>query len=364
MAKNIALNNPCGRTQAYLFVHFTGDEESETDEQIYFAVSRDGLHWQDIRRRGDPVLTWSQGERGVRDPYIVRGPDDAFHILATDLSIYHRGGWQEGMATVNGSTGLVIWDSDDLIHWGRPRLVDVARDIPGAGMAWAPEACWDDEARQWIVFWATRAQNADGGEAGEAPVARVRGLANELGDRTNMYYATSPDLVTFSAPVKWIDQSSGVIDATMVKAPDGWWYRACKEDQITLERTRNPYAPSWEVRRTDDDQAWSYLSSLTDLFGNGRYSSRYLEGPELFIYNEDDRLSPDGRDMPFGLMCDQFGEARGYLSFRSSDLSSRCEGDWALADYIDFGGMKKRHGAILAITDEEYKRVRQLLTRQ
>ena len=343
-------------TSAYLFVHFTGHEQAETDEQLYFALSRDGLHWHDLRAQGDPVLTWSEGEGGVRDPYVVRGPDGLFHIIATDLSVYHRGGWQEGRATVNGSTGLVIWDSPDLAHWGRPRLVDVASAIPRAGMAWAPEACWDADREQWIVFWATAAA-----DSAEDPAAAD--LANELGDGINMYYATSADLITFSRPVKWIDRSNGIIDTTMLKAPDGWWYRASKDDQITLERTRNPYAVTHELVRTDDDQAWSYLSNLTDIFGQGRYSSRYLEGPELFLYNDADAAGPDGRAMPFGLICDQFLEGRGYLPFRSADLSSRQQQDWTLVNDMDFGRLTKRHGSIMPITESEYRILKRTLTR-
>ena len=80
-------------TQAYLFVHFIGEERNPTDEQLYFALSRDGVHWRDLRPAGSPALTWLGGEKGVRDPHIVRDPRGGFHIVATDLSIYYRGGW-------------------------------------------------------------------------------------------------------------------------------------------------------------------------------------------------------------------------------------------------------------------------------
>lgn len=348
----LATPTPKDETTAYLFVHFTGEENEVTDEQLYFAISRDGTHWKDLRRRGDPVLVWNESEGGVRDPFITRGPDGVFHILATDLSIYNRGSWND-QVSMDGSTGLVLWESDDLIHWGKPRLVDVASSIPGAGMAWAPEASWDESRQQWIVYWSTRA-------TADAP---GNPLANELGDATNVYYAISKDLRTFSQPVKWIDHSSGIIDTTMIRTSEGWWVRASKDDSITLERTKNPYATTYEVTQTDDDQAWSYISTLTDIFGQGRYSSRYLEGPELFFYNTADAKGPDGRYMPFGLMCDQFAEAKGYLSFRSADLSSADRGDWAQADYIDFGTMKKRHGSILPITERECTSLEQALTR-
>lgn len=290
-------------------------------------------------------MTWLGGEKGVRDPHIVRDPRGGFHIVATDLSIYYRGGWgpNDG-ATTNGSTGLVIWDSPDLVHWNEPRLVDVASKIPDAGMAWAPEANWDPNRGQWIVFWSTKS-NA---ESSADP------LANELGDPTNVYYATTVDFRVFSDPVKWIDRKNVIIDSTMLRDDDGWWYRASKDSEITIERTRNPYATTYEVLRTDDPNEWSYVGTLTDIFGNGRYSMHYLEGPELFRYNDEGVKVVNGRTMPFGLMCDQYAESKGYLSFRAASLASHDPADWQRADDIDFGALKKRHGAILPITAAEY----------
>ena len=52
-------------TQAYLFVHFIGEERNPTDEQLYFALSRDGVHWRDLRPAGSPALTWLGGEKGA-----------------------------------------------------------------------------------------------------------------------------------------------------------------------------------------------------------------------------------------------------------------------------------------------------------
>lgn len=343
---------PTEPTTAYLFVHFTGLEQSATDEQLYFALSMNGRDWRDLRDEGFPVLTWEGGEGGTRDPHIARDPRGGFHIIATDLSIYHRGGWgpNDG-ATTNGSTGLVIWDSEDLSHWSEPRLVDVASKIPGAGMAWAPEAVWDPDREQWIVFWATKT-NADAPAGTDAAA-----LNNELGDPTNMYYATTTDFHTFSDPVKWIDRKNVIIDTTMLRDDDGWWYRVSKDSEITIEKTRNPYAVTYEVRRTDDPNEWSFVGTLTDLLGNGRYSEHYLEGPELFVFNDADVVTVNGRPMRYGIMCDQYAEGKGYTPFRSADLGSRDPLDWSVADDIDFGRIKKRHGAILPITETEFEAV-------
>ena len=369
-------------TTAYLFVHFTGLEQSETaytSSNYFMAMAAEHMNakvspflamltelHQEVpamsrvitssggngQEAGFPVLTWKGGEGGVRDPHIVRDPRGGFHIVATDLSIYHRGGWgpHDG-ATENGSTGLVIWDSPDLSHWSEPRLVDVASKIPGAGMAWAPEAAWDPDREQWIVFWATKT-NADAPAGSDAAA-----LNNELGDPTNMYYATTADFRTFSDPVQWIDRKNVIIDTTMLRDDDGWWYRVSKDSEITIERTRNPYAVAREVLRTDDPNEWSFVGTLTDLLGNGRYSEHYLEGPELFVFNDADVATVNGRPMRYGLMCDQYAEAKGYLSFRTASLASHDPADWQRADDIDFGTLKKRHGAILPITSAEYDAV-------
>ena len=165
------------KTTDYLFAHFTGTEGSATDEQMYFATSKDGLSWHDTRESGDPVLSWNNSQtgnsrgkdNGVRDPYLVRSPEgDTVYLIATELSIHNRGGWGAATATTNGSTNLIVWESHDFVNWSEPRAVDVASQIPGAGMAWAPEAYWDDVNKQYMVYWAT-ASDAD----------------NKSGDRTN-----------------------------------------------------------------------------------------------------------------------------------------------------------------------------------
>ena len=335
-------------TNAYVFVHFTGVEQHETDEQLYFALSRDGLRWHDLHEAGDPILTSHLGEGGVRDPYITRDPAGGFHIIATDLSIYHRGGtWKNCDASSTGSTDLIVWESDDLVHWSEPRALDVASKIPGAGCAWAPEAVWDAEHGRYVLFWATYSVED-----------------NELGHPINMYYATTKDFRTVTDPVKWIDREEQFIDTTVMKVGD-WWYRASAGDGVIhIERSKNLYAVSVApycedlVDRGEDE--WCFVSNTTEIFGDelraingGQEGAESLEGPELFLFNEADAMV-DGRRMPFGLMGDRHAVGSGYIAYRTADLSSASRADWAPAA-IDFGHVKKRHGAILPITETEYQ---------
>ena len=52
----------------YLFVHFTG--EQQYGEQIYFSISRDGLHWKDLNGHR-PVLYSDIGEKQVMVQYLA-----------------------------------------------------------------------------------------------------------------------------------------------------------------------------------------------------------------------------------------------------------------------------------------------------
>ena len=346
-----------GKTTDYLFAHFTGSEGSATDEQMYFATSKNGLTWHDTRDAGDPVLTSNVGESGVRDPYLVRSPEgDKFYLIATDLSIYHRGGWGKDNPAVNynGSLNLVVWESTDLVNWSTPYLTDVASRIPAgngktqAAMAWAPEALWDEQAKQYIVYWATTS-SADEQSGGTA-------------DPTNMYYSTTRDFRTFTDPVKWIDWKESVIDTTMIKADDGYYYRVSAKDKLPVERTKNPYATTVSARPEDSKDAnpetdWQFVGNFGDLVGNAGWTGASLEGPELFRYNDDDVLAKDGKSMKYGLMWDQFASGKGYLPFYSADLGSTDTADWAQASEVNFGALKKRHGTILPITAAEYRAV-------
>ncbi|MDA1361093.1 hypothetical protein O1R50_15795 [Glycomyces luteolus] len=336
-------------TTDYLFAHFTGTEDSHTDEQIYFATSQDGAKFTDTRPAGSPVLSLApdEGDGGVRDPFLVRSPEgDRFYLIATDLSIYHRGGWGASKATTTGSTKIVVWESDDLVNWSEPRLTELAGSIPGAGMMWAPEAFWDEETQQYYVYWATRSVEQ-----------------NTFGDPVNMYIATTRDFVTFSTPHVWIDRQISIIDTTMFKVGD-WYYRASGDGQITIEKSKSIDVPSvaTTATTTGSEHQWTLVGTLQSIFGGtteacgtGRnYSGNCLEGAEFFRYNEDDR---NAAQELYGLMTDQYATGRGYLPFRTTDPGSTSTADWSKATDVDFGVLKKRHGAILPITQREYERV-------
>lgn len=298
----------------YLFVHFIG-EKGEDGEQIYFALSKDGMHWRDLNGK-QPVLRSSIGERGVRDPYLLRSENgDRFYLLATDLSIHHRGGWGNANATVTGSRSLVIWESQDLVNWSEPRLVEVAPEE--AGCAWAPEAIYDAEADDYLVFWAS-SRDARSGEG--------RGL--------HIYGSKTKDFRDYTPAVLYITrgETSSIIDTTIIKA-EGKYYRASGDGQITIESSECLMG-EWEV-----------ISTLESL-GMG-LTGRDVEGPEFFKFNGEDK---------WGLLVDQYATSGGYLPIMTTNIGDRTGQCWTRPslDAYSFGSLKKRHGSILPITKREY----------
>src|ERR1035438_3856196 len=67
--------------KGYLLVYFKDETHS-----IYFSTSIDGYTFTDVNG-GDPILLGKDiaEQKGVRDPHLMRGPDNAFYLSMTDL---------------------------------------------------------------------------------------------------------------------------------------------------------------------------------------------------------------------------------------------------------------------------------------
>jgi hypothetical protein len=211
----------------FLFVTFDS-EKTPMGEQIYFGLSKDGLHWEALNG-AKPVLVSTLGEKGVRDPYLLRSHDNTkFYLIATDLSINLNRNW--GRAVREGSRSIVIWESPDLVNWSSPRLVKVAAD--DAGCTWAPEAIYDEESGDYLVFWASTTQRDN--------FAKQR-----------IWAARTKDFQTFGEPFIYIEKPRHVIDTTIVRE-NGKYYRFSKDESfkaITMESSDKLMGP-WRKCRS------------------------------------------------------------------------------------------------------------------
>ncbi|HYN97239.1 MAG TPA: immunoglobulin-like domain-containing protein [Pilimelia sp.] len=307
------------RPQAYAFSYFTG-EGTANGEQVYFAASRgnDPLHWQELNG-GAPTMTSALGERGVRDPFIIRSPEgDKFYLIATDLRIHGNGDWER--AQRRGSRSIMVWESVDMVNWSAQRMVEVAP--PEAGNTWAPEAFYDTTTGEYVVFWASKIY-ADAGHTGET--------------HNRMMYATTRDFHTFSAPAVYADPGHSIIDTTMI-SHGGKVYRFTKD-----ERNNTPTSPNGKF--VFGEVGSSVLADDFRLIGAGigKGDIERGEGPTVFKSNTEEK---------WYLFIDEFG-GRGYVPFETTDLDS---GQWRLsADYAL--PSSPRHGTVLPVTRAEHSRL-------
>lgn len=290
----------------YLFVHFVG--ESEIGEQVYFSLSKDGLHFEDLNN-SLPVLYSKVGELGARDPFIIRDDENnKFYLIATDLRIANGKGWH--VAQENGSRNLVVWESNDLINWSDEVLVEVG--IPGAGCVWAPEAIYDNESKDYLVFWASKVKEDKDTES-----------------KQRIYCSRTKDFKAYSKPEKYIERENHVIDTTIIEH-NGMYYRFSKDE--TTKNIRVDRANSL----TGVDFIDVNMPCVEALLG--------VEGPIIYKFNDREEWC---------LLVDQFATGKGYLPLVTNDLEN---GDFRVLnpDEYDMGFSKKRHGSMLKITKEEY----------
>lgn len=293
----------------YLLVHFIGEQPD--GEQVYFSYSEDGLHWKDLNA-GLPVLRSNLGEKGVRDPFIVRSPkENNFYLIATDLCIANGKGW--GTASSAGSRDIIIWESADLVHWSSPWAVTLG--VPGAGCVWAPEAIYDEETGEFLVFWASATQEP-----------------HEKGRKQKIYCARTKDFRSFTATEKYIERENHIIDTTII-AHNGVYYRFSKDE--TTKNIRSERGTSLDKDAFTNMQ----IPALEALYG--------VEGPEIFKMGEREEWC---------LIVDRFAEGKGYLPLLTSDLES---GEFQVLpeESFDLGKTRKRHGGVLPITAVECNRL-------
>jgi hypothetical protein len=301
---------PTPTSGGFLFVTFKGQQDP-MDEQIYFALSKDGRNWTALNE-SKPVLVSQLGEKGVRDPYLLRAHDGKkFYLIATDLSwALNRSG---SRAIRAGSRSLVIWESPDLVHWSEPRLVPVAPE--DAGCAWAPEAVYDEENGDYFVFWASTTKRDN--------FAKHR-----------IWAARTKDFKAFSAPFIYIEKSNAVIDTTIVH--DGRsYYRFTKDETVkavTLQTSPKLMGP------------W------TDVPGFSLATLRGYEGPECYIVEP----ASFGKPATWCLILDHYqAKGGGYEPFLAHDLA---KGQFTSGEGFTFP-FHFRHGSVIGLTSAEYQRL-------
>ncbi|MCF6411538.1 immunoglobulin-like domain-containing protein [Pseudalkalibacillus salsuginis] len=312
---------------AYMMTYFNG-EAYEDGEQIRFAFSdgNDVTQWNEINN-GEPVITSHLGEKGLRDPSIIRSPEgDKFYLLATDLKVYGTGGnWARTVR--EGSNSLMIWESTDLVNWSKQRMVEIT--TPETGNTWAPEVFYDDSTGEYIVYWSSFVYDS---------------VADRYGDgksHNRIMYAKTRDFHTFTEPKTLLDLGHDILDTVAIEHNDKI-YRITKgtyysEKEWAGEEIRE------HVFQEVGDSFFGDFELVKE--GIGMDVLDHGEGAEIFKSNtEEDK---------FYLLIDEYGGGRGYTLFETTDIDSA---DWKLSEDINLPD-RPRHGDVMSITQEEYERL-------
>lgn len=148
--------------KAYLLSYFKDETHA-----IYFATSTDGYTFTDVNG-GEPVFLGKDlaEQKGVRDPHLMRGPDNAFYLAMTDLHIFAQ---REGLRTTEwerpredygwgNNRSLIFMKSYDLINWTHAlvRVPDLFPEYADIGAAWAPETIFDAAQKKLMVYFTVR----------------------------------------------------------------------------------------------------------------------------------------------------------------------------------------------------------------
>ncbi len=192
---------------AYLMVYFKDDTHG-----LYFALSKDGYSFTDVNN-AKPVIAGDTiaEQKGIRDPYIMRGKDGWFYMAMTDLHLlgkqkgYRNTEWERPKELYGwgNNRDLVLMKSKDLIHWTHS-ILDIQKLYPEwkVGCVWAPEMIYDKD--KIMIYFTMRLDNG----------------------RTKLYYAyTNPEFTALTSKpeilFEYPDSTKQVLDADITKLPDG-----------------------------------------------------------------------------------------------------------------------------------------------
>jgi hypothetical protein len=269
------------------------------------------------------------GDKGVRDPFIIRSPEgDTFYLIATDLKIYGNGNWDASQRT--GSKYIEVWESHDLVNWSPQRHVRVSPDT--AGNTWAPEAYYDKTIGAYVVFWASKLYSADD--------------PDHTGNTYNrMMYATTRDFRTFSEPKVWVDPGYSVIDSTVVE-DGGTYYRFTKDERNNTSSTPCSKFILEEKSTTLRNTNWGFVNDCIGRATADQPGVSQGEGPTIFKSNTENR---------WYLFIDEFG-GRGYVPFETTDLDP---GKFTMSTGYDLP-THPRHGTVLPVTKTELEALRRI----
>ena len=209
-------------TYGYLYCHM-----SDRGEFTAYAVSRDGMNYQDILN-GDAIMDPEEHARiegGQRDAFITRSWDGKGYVMVTtDMCVRKSHKWD--------NYGIDLLKSDDLIHWtsvtfdyrkgkqifSNPEAESVYKNWSTINRVWAPQIFWDPN-----YVW------ENGEKGGYMIYYSMLNRPEEKYDR--MYYSYADKTFTkLTQPRLLFDWGYATIDADINLLSDGLYHMLIKKE--------------------------------------------------------------------------------------------------------------------------------------
>ncbi len=290
----------CSKQEAdiYLFSFFKGNGE----DGLHLAASEDGMNWVELNN-GQTFLRPKVGkDKLMRDPCILKGPDNKFHMVWTVS-------WNE--------KGIGYANSPDLINWSDQKYIPVMSHEPDARNCWAPELFYDKKSSQFLICWATTIP-------GKFPETDSLG---DDGYNHRMYYTTTKDFVDFTDTKLFYDRGFNVIDATILENDDSYMM-FLKNETLTPSPEKNIRI----AKSVNLIEEWSQASEPI--------TKNWVEGPSVMkIRNE------------WIVYFDM------YTKHKMGAVSSKDLKKWTdISDKINFPN-GTRHGTVFKVRESVYDKI-------
>ncbi|GAB3170102.1 glycoside hydrolase family 43 protein [Telluribacter humicola] len=271
--------------------------------KLHIALSTDGRNWTALN---DNKPVW---EQQMRDPYVRRGPDGLWRLLAT--------GGGRGNDREKVGPSCLYASSKDLIHWqveGALPLMKDARNDSGAlaRNIWAPEWFYDEDTKEYTLVWSSSYKDAGWKES-------------------RLWYCKTRDWKTFTPAKELFNPGYSVIDGTILKH-DGTYYLYHKEEEFgarTGERRALRVATSKNLEGP--------YKIIDGHLNNGQIVPVITEGPTVMP----DPLKPGWLLLYDYCMTNRFGASY------SPDLIN-----WEVEEDVSFPS-EARHGCVSLLTPRE-----------
>jgi len=286
------------KDSVFMFSYFVGNGE----DGLHLTYSEDGFTWNAIEGKTSFLKPQLSPDKLMRDPCIIRGADNKFHMVWT-VSWTQRG---VGYAS-----------SPDLVNWSEQQYIPVMEHEPNARNTWAPEITYDPVKKEYMIYWATTI-------TGQYPQTQVN---EDNAYNHRMYYCTTKDFKTYSQTKLLYEPGFNCIDASIVPY-NGRWLMFIKDE------TRVPAQKNLKIAFADK-LTGPYSAASAPI--TGKY---WAEGPTA--------IQVEGL---WTVYFDKYTEHK-YGAIQSKDLKH-----WEdVSSKVSFPkGL--RHGTVFKVSREELKKV-------